>query len=217
MTKNLFNNKQPKLIVGLSGGIGSGKTAASNLFSEQGVNVVDTDILARQALQIGSPLLIKVFNHLGQQLKLEDGSLDRAALRTLIFNDPAIKKWLESLVHPWVKQTTLQALVEADTKNSPYILLSSPLLIESGQLNLADRLLVVDIPESLQVERTRLRDNNTEALVKKIIQQQISRQERLLQANDVIDNSQDLNHLQKQVDSLHQKYLQLAFNKAHQE
>lgn len=217
MTKNLFNNKQSKLIVGLSGGIGSGKTAASNLFSEQGVNVVDTDILARQALQIGSPLLIEVFNHLGQQLKLEDGSLDRAALRTIVFNDSNAKTWLENLVHPWVKQETLKALIDADTKNSPYILLSSPLLIESGQLNLADRLLVVDIPESLQIERTRLRDNNTEALVKKIIQQQISRQERLLQADDVIDNSQDLNYLQKQVNSFHQQYLQLAFNKAHQE
>lgn len=214
MTKNLFNNKQPKLIVGLSGGIGSGKTAASNLFSEQGVNVVDTDILARQALQIGSPLLIKVFNHLGQQLKLEDGSLDRAALRTLIFNDSNAKNWLEDLVHPWVKEETFKALAKA---NSAYVLLSSPLLIESGQLNLVDRLLIIDIPESLQVERTRLRDNNPESLVKKIIQQQISRQERLLQADDVIDNSQDLNHLKKQVDALHQQYLQLAFNKAHQE
>ena len=214
MTKNLFNNKQPKLIVGLTGGIGSGKTAASNLFSEQGVNVVDTDILARQALQIGSPLLIKVFNHLGQQLKLEDGSLDRAALRTLIFNDSNAKNWLEDLVHPWVKEETFKALAKA---NSAYVLLSSPLLIESGQLNLVDRLLIIDIPESLQVERTRLRDNNPESLVKKIIQQQISRQERLLQANDVIDNSQDLNHLKKQVDALHQQYLQLAFNKAHQE
>lgn len=212
MKKNLFNNKPPKLIVGLTGGIGSGKTAASNLFSELGINVVDTDLLARQALQFGSPLLIEVFNHLGEPLKLEDGSLDRAALRTLVFNDPAIKNWLESLVHPWVKQATIKALAKANTVNSPYILLSSPLLIESGQLALANRLLVVDIPESLQVERTSLRDNNPEGLVKKIIQQQISRQERLLQADDVIDNSQDLNYLQKQVDSLHQQYLQLALS-----
>lgn len=214
MTTHLFNNKQQQLIIGLTGGIGSGKTAVSNLFLKQGVNVVDTDVLARQALQMGSPLLIDVFNYLGQQLKLKDGSLDRAALRAIIFNDPSAKTWLESLIHPWVKQETLKALAKT---SSAYIILSSPLLIESGQLNLVDRLLVVDIPEILQIERTCLRDNNSEVLVKKIIQQQISRQERLLQADDVIDNSQDLNYLQKQVNSFHQQYLQLAFNKTQPE
>ena len=102
MKNMLINNKPPKLIIGLTGGIGSGKTAASDLFAKQGIQIVDTDILARQALQLGSPLLTQVFNYLGKQLQLEDGSLDRAALRTLVFNNPTAKLWLEALVHPWV-------------------------------------------------------------------------------------------------------------------
>lgn len=204
MKKNLFNNKQQQLIIGLTGGIGSGKTAVSNLFLKQGVNVVDTDVLARQALQMGSPLLIEVFNHLGQQLKLSDGSLDRAALRAVIFNDPNAKTWLENLIHPWVKQATLKALAEA---SSTYIILSSPLLIESGQLALIDRLLVVDVPEKTQIERTCIRDGNTKDLVKKIIQQQVNRQERLSLADDIIDNSGSLNELEQQVDALHKQYL----------
>lgn len=204
MKNNSFNNKQQQLIIGLTGGIGSGKTAASNLFLKQGVNVVDTDILARQALQMGSPLLIEVFNHLGQQLKLADGSLDRAALRTVIFNDPSAKTWLENLIHPWVKQATLKALAEA---TSDYIILSSPLLIESGQLALIDRLLVVDVPEVTQVERTCIRDGNAKDLVKKIIQQQVNRQKRLSLADDIIDNSGSLNELEQQVDALHKQYL----------
>lgn len=214
MPLNPFNINQSKLIIGLTGGIGSGKTAASDLFSKQGIDVVDTDVLARQALELNSPLLKKVFNYFGNHLKLEEGHLDRAALRGIVFNNPNAKTWLEGLIHPWVKEETFKALAKA---NSVYILLSSPLLIESGQLKLTDRLLVVDVPESLQVERTTARDANQPDLVKKIIKQQISRQERLSHADDLIDNSGDLNHLQKQVDSLHQKYLQLAFNKAHQE
>ncbi|NLW03743.1 MAG: dephospho-CoA kinase [Pseudomonadaceae bacterium] len=214
MKKKLVNNKQSKLIIGLTGGIGSGKTAASDLFAKQGVNVVDTDILARQALQLGSPLLTQVFNYFGEQLKLEDGSLDRAALRALVFNNSTAKTWLEELVHPWVKKETLKALAEA---TSPYILLSSPLLIESGQVSLTDRLVVVDLPESIQIQRTTQRDNNDPSLVKKIIQQQISRQDRLAQADDLIDNSGDLTSLQKQVDSLHNHYLKLALTKANQE
>lgn len=214
MKNMLINNKPPKLIIGLTGGIGSGKTAASDLFAKQGIQIVDTDILARQALQLGSPLLTQVFNHLGKQLQLEDGSLDRAALRTLIFNNPTAKLWLEALVHPWVKDESIKALNEA---TSAYTLLSSPLLIESGQTNLIERLVVIDVPESIQIKRTSARDKNNPNLVKKIIQQQINRQDRLLHANDIIDNSGDLNDLQKQVDLLHDYYLKLALIKANEQ
>ncbi|GLR63131.1 dephospho-CoA kinase [Marinospirillum insulare] len=214
MPNNLLNNKHKQLIIGLTGGIGSGKTAASDLFANLGIDVIDTDVLARKALELNSPLLSKVFNHFGQQLKLADGSLDRAALRSIIFNDSTAKVWLENLIHPWVKQAVLSALTKA---TSVYVLLASPLLIESGQVELADRLLIVDLPEEMQISRTASRDNNSPDLVKKIIAQQISRPERLALADDLIDNSGDLNHLEKQVNSLHTKYLELAKLKTNQE
>lgn len=214
MPNNPLNNKQSKLLIGLTGGIGSGKTAASDLFAKLGITVVDADVLARKALEIGSPLLSEVFNHLGKHLKLDDGNLDRAALRSIIFNDSTAKTWLEKLIHPWVKQEVANALNKA---TSAYTLLSSPLLIESGQVELVDRILVVDLPETLQVNRTTSRDNNSPDLVKKIIDQQINRRDRLSLADDLIDNSGDLNHLQKQVNSLHAKYLELAQIKTNQE
>lgn len=211
MSLNLSDIKHSKLIIGLTGGIGSGKTAVSDLFASLGIQVVDADVLARQALELGSPLLVKVFNHFGEGLKLEDGSLDRAKLREIVFNSSADKAWLENLVHPWVKQASSKALAKA---TSPYVLLSSPLLIESGQLKLTNRLLVVDVPESIQIERTSARDANSPDLVKKIIAQQISRKDRLSQADDLIDNAGDLNNLEKQVNSLHSKYLKLALTKS---
>jgi len=211
---NSLDNITTKLIIGLTGGIGSGKTAASNLFTNLGIDVVDTDVLARKALQLNSPLLTKVFDHWGEELKLIDGSLDRAALRSIIFNDSTAKAWLENLIHPWVKKMTINALNEA---TSAYVILSSPLLIESGQLKLTDRLAVVDLPEEMQVNRTINRDKNSPDLVKKIIGQQIERSARLSLADDIIDNSGDLNHLQKQVNSLHNKYLKLAQTKTNQE
>jgi len=210
----LLNNKQTKLLVGLTGGIGSGKTAASDLFANLGIDVVDADVLARNALHLNSPLLSRVFDHFGEQLKLPDGSLDRAALRGIIFNDSTAKTWLENLIHPWVKKCVINALNET---TSVYALLSSPLLIESGQAKLADRLLVVDLPEAVQISRTASRDNNSPELVKKIIEQQINRSVRLSLADDIIDNSGDLNHLKKQVNSLHTKYLELAQLKTNQE
>jgi len=211
---NQLNRNEKKLIIGLTGGIGSGKTAASDLFAELGIDVIDADVLARKALHRNSPLLSKVFDHFGEQLKLTDGSLDRAALRSIIFNNPTDKKWLENLIHPWVNKAVINALNEA---TSTYILLSSPLLIESGQEKLADRLLVIDVPEAIQINRTISRDNNTPDLVKKIIGQQIKREARLSHADDIIDNSGDLNHLQKQVNSLHAQYLRLAQTKTNQE
>ena len=214
MPNNSLDNITTKLIIGLTGGIGSGKTAASNLFTNLGIDVVDTDVLARKALQLNSPLLTKVFDHWGEELKLIDGSLDRAALRSIIFNDSTAKAWLENLIHPWVKKMTINALNEA---TSAYVILSSPLLIESGQLKLTDRLAVVDLPEEMQVNRTINRDKNSPDLVKKIIGQQIERSARLSLADDIIDNSGDLNHLQKQVNSLHNKYLKLAQTKTNQE
>lgn len=195
------------LIIGLTGGIGSGKTAASNLFAEKGIEVIDADVIARAALKPGSPLLEDVYEHFGSQLQLPDGSLDRAALRKQIFNDPQEKIWLEELVHPWVREEVVKQL---KTAKGDYLILSSPLLIESHQDQLVDRILVIDLPEKLQIERTCLRDNNQEELVTKIMANQLERQERLAKADDVIDNSKGLNELKKQVNYWHDFYQQLA-------
>ncbi|SFC04829.1 dephospho-CoA kinase [Marinospirillum celere] len=195
------------LIIGLTGGIGSGKTAASNLFAEKGIEVIDADVIARAALEPGSPLLEDVYEHFGSQLQLADGSLDRAALRKKIFNNHQEKIWLEELVHPWVREEVVKQL---KTAKGGYLILASPLLIESHQDQLVDRILVIDLPKKLQIERTCQRDNNQEELVTKIMANQLERQERLAKADDVIDNSKGLNELKKQVNYWHDFYQQLA-------
>lgn len=195
------------LIIGLTGGIGSGKTAATDLFIQLGVPVVDADVLARQALAEGSPLLLQVYQHFGYTLQMSDGSLDRAALRARVFNHPKEKEWLEALIHPWVRNKILTALNEP---RDDYMILSSPLLFESQQDQLVDRVLVIDLPESLQIERTCQRDSNSKDLVAKIMQNQLSRAERLARADDVLDNSQGFKELKKQVDFWHQTYQDLA-------
>lgn len=196
-----------KYIVGVTGGIGSGKTSVTNAFADFGIDIVDTDVLARKALEVGSPLLAEVFNHFGTHLMQADKSLNRAKLREEVFTNPSSKQWLEDLVHPWVKQQTLLELSQA---TSSYIILVSPLLIESGQLNLVKRLLVVDLKQEQQIERTVIRDASNKELVAKIIEQQLARTKRLSFADDIIDNSKDLPYMMQQVNKLHTKYLHLA-------
>lgn len=205
MQKQSCLNK--KFIVGITGGIGSGKTTATDIFAQLGIDIIDTDILARSALAKGSSLLPQVFNYFGEAFKLEDASLNRAALREEIFNSAASKAWLENLIHPWVHQQTKMRLIAAQ---SPYIILVSPLLIEVGQLELINRLLIVDVNPDVQLQRTALRDNTTQELVAKIMEQQVDREKRLSLADDVLDNSKDLIHLEEQIKILHDKYLHLA-------
>jgi|AntRauTorcE11897_2_1112592.scaffolds.fasta_scaffold07809_3 dephospho-CoA kinase len=207
MQVNSKSTSNRALIIGLTGGIGSGKTAASDFFAELGVKVIDADVLARQALEPGSPLLNKVYQQLGQDLQKPDGNLDRAALRIRIFNDDQQKIWLEQLIHPWVREHIIQAI---DSFCGDYLILSSPLLLESHQDQLVDRVLVVDLPEELQVERTCQRDNNQRDLVEKIMSNQLNRKDRLARADDILDNSQGLNELKKQVNYWHEIYQKLA-------
>lgn len=206
---NLTNKKTTfnKYIVGVTGGIGSGKTSVTNAFAKLGIDIVDTDILARAALAANSPLLTQVVDYFGSSFLQEDNSLNRAKLRQEVFNNPKSKAWLESLIHPWVKQ---QSLIELAASSSPYVILVSPLLIESGQLNLVNCLLVVDINPQLQIERTSKRDKSSPELVAKIMEQQLARSERLAYADDLLDNSQDLAYLTQEVASLHKKYLAQA-------
>lgn len=200
-----------KFIVGLTGGIGSGKTAASNRFAKLGIGIVDADIIAREVVEPSSPALQKIAAHFGDAHLLSDGQLNRAALRQTIFADPAAKQWLESLLHPLIASETQRQLLNV---SSAYALFVSPLLVESQQKAMCDRLVVVDVPESVQLSRTMLRDNNEQAQVERIIASQIGRQARLAAASDVIDNTLGLPQLDLRVSALHQQFLNLAANKA---
>lgn len=200
-----------QFIVGLTGGIGSGKTAASNRFAKLGIGIVDADVISREVVEPGSPALQQIAAHFGDTLLLADGQLNRPALRQTIFADPAAKQWLEALLHPLIANETLRQL---QSVQSAYALFVSPLLIESQQKSICDRLVVVDVPGSLQLSRTMARDNNEQAQVERIMASQVDRETRLAAASDVIDNTQGLSLLDLRVSELHQQFLQLATAKS---
>lgn len=194
-------------IVGLTGGIGSGKTAVSRRFEALGITVVDADVVAREVVEPGTPALAQIREHFGAEVLLPDGQLDRAALRRIVFSDPEAKRWLEALLHPLIGSETLRQL---DSAPGPYVLLASPLLVESGQTSICNRVLVVDVPEAVQLQRTMQRDTNDVEQVRRIIASQATREQRLAAADDVIDNSGAEAALDAQVAALHQQYLELA-------
>ncbi len=196
-----------RLVIGLTGGIGSGKTAASNRFAKLGIGIVDADVIAREVVEPGSTALQKISAHFGESHLLADGQLNRAALRQTIFADPTAKQWLESLLHPLIAAETQRQLQSVQSAYAMYV---SPLLVESQQKGMCERLVVVDVPESVQLSRTIARDNNEQAQVERIIASQVDRQSRLAAASDVIDNTQSLSQLDKRVSELHQLFLKLA-------
>ncbi|KUJ84146.1 dephospho-CoA kinase [Microbulbifer flavimaris] len=194
-------------IVGLTGGIGSGKSAAADGFREHGITVVDADWAARVVVQPGRPALEQIAEHFGADVLLESGELDRARLRQLVFESETERRWLEGLLHPLIREEIVQALQSA---SSPYAILESPLLIESGQDTLVERVCVVDVPEEMQIARASSRDRNDPEQIRQIMDAQLPRMERLKRADDVLDNSGDLASLRAQVHTLHEHYLQLA-------
>jgi len=194
-------------VVGLTGGIGSGKTAATDCFKTLGIAIVDADIASRVVVEPGREALLRIAEHFGSNFLQADGGLDRAQLRGKIFSDPEAKAWLEALLHPLIAQEIKEGLARAD---SPYAIFVSPLLVESKQRDLCDRLLVIDVPEQLQIQRTTQRDNNDAEQVQRIIASQASRQQRLQEATEVIENTGALADLQQQVKILHQQYIGLA-------
>ena len=200
-----------KYIVGLTGGIGSGKSAVAALFRERGIKVVDADVAARKVVEPGSPALAAIAEHFGEDTLQDDGTLDRAALRQIVFGNEAERLWLEQLLHPAIGQWIARELASAE---SPYAILESPLLLETIQHEMTDCALVVDVDEQTQIDRAAARDGNTLEQIKAIIAAQMSRQLRLARADDVIDNSGPLDALSEPVQALHEKYLQLAANKA---
>jgi dephospho-CoA kinase len=194
------------LIIGVTGGIGSGKTAATDLFAELGITVVDADQMSREVVKPGTAALEAIAAHFGTEILLADGSLDRRRLREVIFNDTAAKTWLESLLHPRIRDEIITRL---NNSQSTYTILASPLLFETNQHELCSRVLVIDAPESMQLSRTISRDGSDSEVVQAIMASQLSRTERLSKADDVIVNDQDLQALQQAVKSLHQKYLDI--------
>lgn len=195
------------LVIGLTGGIGSGKTAATDHFKTHGITIVDADIVARQIVEPGTPALDKIREHFGNAVIQDDGQLDRRALREIVFASPEERKWLESLTHPLIGQEIFRQL---QASQSPYTLLVSPLLFESGQSRMASRVVLVDAPVEAQISRTVTRDNTTESGARAIVDAQMSRDERRQKADDIILNDKDLAHLHAQVDALHEQYLALA-------
>lgn len=194
-------------VVGLTGGIGSGKSAVSERFARLGIKVVDADLASRAVVEPGRPALQAIEAHFGSDVIAADGTLNRAALRQLVFENEAERRWLEALTHPLINEYIAEELGNA---TSPYVILAHPLLVETGQTRVCRRVLVVDVPEALQVSRTMARDNNPESQVRAIMAAQASREQRLAAADDVIVNDQDLVHLDREVARLHAKYLELA-------
>jgi len=193
------------MIVGLTGGSGSGKSTVARAFGSRGIGWVDADDVAREVVMPGEPALAAIREHFGNDVLHADGTLNRAALRSIVFDNPAERKWLESVTHPRVRERILVHL-ERLQRQSPYVLLVSPLLFESGQDKLVDRTVVVDVPVELQLSRTRARDDVSEAQVHAILAAQLPREERLTKANDVIDNSGDHASMMQQVTQLDQHY-----------
>ena len=193
-------------ILGLTGGIGSGKSAAASHFASLGVHQVDADQAARWVVEPGRPALAKIAEHFGREVLQADGQLDRAALRQRIFEDAEERRWLESLLHPLIGQEISQYLARAE---SPYAILVSPLLIESGQHRLTQRVLLVDAPEAVQIQRTMQRDKVPEEQVQAILKVQANREHRLKHAHDVLLNDRDLGWLRSEVERLHNFYLTL--------
>lgn len=200
-------------IVGLTGGIGSGKSAVSKRFAQLGIAVTDTDVLSRVIVEPGEPALDAIAQRFGAGILDDQGRLDRAVLRKRVFADPSERRWIEGLLNPLIGQR-MNAQLEQSA--SLYAILVNPILIETGQYRMCQRVLVVDIPEALQVARTAVRDGNTEAQINAIMAAQTDRQTRLEHAHDVIVNDQDLEHLDSEVQRLHDSYLELAAETQHQ-
>ncbi len=197
--------------VGLTGGIGSGKTAAADKFASRGITIVDADLASRAVVAPGEPVLQQIAEHFGADMLDEYGALNRQKLRHIVFAQASQRLWLQSLLKPHVDAYLSLHLEQA---TSAYVLLVNPLLIESRQQSWCDRVVVIDVSEGLQLKRTMTRDDNSETQVQNIMRAQMSRADRLARADDVIVNDQDLAHLDTQVEHLHNSFLTLSNHKS---
>ena len=196
-------------VVGLTGGIGSGKSTIAARFEQLGVHAVDADDVAREVVEPGRPALAAIAAHFGDAILLPDGALNRAVLRQIVFETPEERDWLEKLLHPIIRDELLHQLWITSDRSPPaeyqhhYVLLVSPLLLETDQHNIVDSVIVIDVPVEVQIARTMQRDKNDLAQVERIINAQISREERLKRADFIIDNAQPASLAIDAVDDLH--------------
>ena len=195
-----------RLTIGLTGGIGSGKSAASDGFERLGIQVIDTDKISHQLTMADTETLQIIADTFGSDI-IQDGTLNRAKLREIVFSDEAARSHLEQILHPRIQQEVEETFSSA---TGPYIIIVVPLLVEKGQYDFINRVLVVDCEEQIQIERVKKRSNLTDAEVADIMRTQATRQERLAVGDDIIINNHDLPSLLKQVQSLHHKYIKLS-------
>ena len=195
------------LVIGLTGGIGSGKTEVSRLFIGRGVPVIDTDVIARELVERGSPALSEIATNFGDDMLTADGTLDRRRLREAVFADSGKRKRLEDLLHPRIRDRVAERLAEL---RAPYAVVVIPLLVETRYPIPVDRVLVVDVTEERQIERVMVRDSVTTEAARRIVKQQVTRAERLAAADDVIANNGALDALDEQVRLLHRTYIAMA-------
>ena len=201
-------------VVAITGGIGSGKTTVANQFAALGIEVVDADLIAREVVEPGTPALAAIASHFGPGILDEQGRLDRRALRERIFSDPAAKSWLNALLHPIIRSEMLR---QCAATSSPYCLLVVPLLVENRLTSLADRVLVIDVDEATQIERTCRRDGVNREQAQAILASQASRSERLAMADDVLDNQSGTTEtIRERILALHETYLAFASQQAPQ-
>jgi len=195
------------LIVGLTGGIGSGKSTVATLFKKLGITVIDADEIAREVVTPNSPLLTKIVEHFGKEIVDKNGHLQRRILRERIFQDTTARQWLEQLLHP-----AIYARLEELTQEvkSAYCIVIIPLLLETAKNDFVQRILVIDLSGELQISRTQARDHCSANQVRAIMQTQVNREQRLTAADDVIYNDGDLEKLTQQVAALHKHYIELA-------
>lgn len=204
-------------IVGLTGGIGSGKSTIADYFAQLGVPIIDADIVAREVVEKGSPLLTQIVEHFGSQILTTQGELDRTKLRQIVFHNETEKQWLNNLLHPAIRTEMLHQLAQV---HFPYAIWVVPLLIENNLTAYCDRILVIDVQPDIQLKRAVQRDNNRTETIKNIIKAQVSREERLEHAHDIIENNlpiaDNAKKLKEQVNALHQYYLAKAQHKEQQ-
>ncbi|MBZ5874702.1 dephospho-CoA kinase [Chromohalobacter israelensis] len=198
----------PVRIIGVTGGIASGKSTVAAMFAEHGIPWVDADHVARDVVAPGEPALAEIVARYGPSLVDDRGHLQRRVLRDMVFADDEERRWLESITHPRIRQRLCDALDTMRHGDAPYGLLVSPLLFETDQASLVDRCLVIDVPEKVQVARVRARDTVSESQAHAILAAQMPRQARLARADDVIENDGDLASLKAQVARLDARYRQ---------
>lgn len=195
------------MLIGLTGGIGSGKTAAANHFESLGIDIVDADLASRAVVEPGQPALDSIAGHFGRAIIGADGGLDRAQLRKLVFAEESERKWLQRLLHPLISEYLAQQIRES---TSTYCLLVNPLLLESGQSQWCKKIIVVDTPLETQIQRTMSRDDNNREQVQSIVNAQMSRDDRLSAADFVLLNDQGIDELNTNVENIHQELVDLC-------